>query len=50
MSFKPNAVIGVGGYSSFPVLRVASQEKSQLLFMKAIPLRAEAILCWLKER
>lgn len=26
-SFKPNAVIGVGGYSSFPVLRIAQTRK-----------------------
>src|SRR5688500_15221492 len=26
-SFKPNAVIGVGGYSSFPVLRYAQVER-----------------------
>jgi len=48
--FKPDAVIGVGGYSSFPVLRLAQTRSYQLLFMKVIHCPAKAILCWVKEQ
>ena len=41
--FKPDAVIGVGGYSSFPVLRYAQAKEFQVSFMNRIPLRANPI-------
>jgi UDP-N-acetylglucosamine--N-acetylmuramyl-(pentapeptide) pyrophosphoryl-undecaprenol N-acetylglucosamine transferase len=34
--FKPDAAIGVGGYSSFPVLRYAQAKGIKLLFMSQI--------------
>lgn len=49
-SFKPDAAIGVGGYSSFPVLRYAQAKKFPLLFMRRTLSQAKQISCWGKKQ
>lgn len=47
-SFKPNAVIGVGGYASFPVLYMAQKLGIPTLLQEQNLLQAKAIKCLVK--
>jgi UDP-N-acetylglucosamine--N-acetylmuramyl-(pentapeptide) pyrophosphoryl-undecaprenol N-acetylglucosamine transferase len=43
--FQPDAVIGVGGYSSFPVLRLAQAKEFPHLFTNPIRLQVSRTFC-----